>query len=128
MAVGHREVAVQESVLRDTAAQRLRVLGHPVRLHLVELLWRESATVTDLAAHVGLSADAVSKHLRELATIQAVTREQQGNYARYSLTDPDLAKLVALGYRSVVRDARRQQAITRLAPDDRTRSVDAERP
>lgn len=61
--------------------------------------------MTDLACSTGLPAGAVSKHLGELASVQVVRRVQHGNFARYSLTDLDMARLVALAYRSAARDA-----------------------
>jgi DNA-binding transcriptional ArsR family regulator len=93
----------------------LRVLGHPARLQLIELLAREDFTVTQLARHSGLTADSVSKHLRELASVQLVTRRQDGNFARYSLPDRDVAKLVAMAYRTIALEAQRKQTIAELA-------------
>jgi DNA-binding transcriptional ArsR family regulator len=49
-------------------AQELRALAHPVRLRLLtELLARVHGTASELAAVVGLPANSVSFHLRQLA-------------------------------------------------------------
>lgn len=94
-------------LVRAGAAMRLRIVGHPLRLRLIELLaQRRAATVGQLAALAGASATTTSKHLRELARVGLVVRTQDGNFAQYALADPAVGRLVATAYRLVARDAR----------------------
>lgn len=109
---GKPEIAA--ALLRESAARRFRTLGHPVRLRIIELLARGNRTVSELAQLTRLPADTVSKHLRALAGVNVVRRSQQGNFARYALCDPELHRLVALGYRGVMREVQRMQSVAEL--------------
>lgn len=107
---------VPPRLVRDLAAERLRVLAHPVRLQIVERLRGGPVSVGGLAEEMGLSADAVSKHLGALARSRLVTRTQDGNVARYALADEAVVRVAAVIYRDVVRDLR---GLAELASDDR---------
>lgn len=98
----------------EIAARRLRVLGHPVRLQLLEVLANGPRSVTDLARILDVEHQLVSKHLTELLRCDVVVRRQEGNFARYSLPDALTLKAVALVCRSVVDDRTR---LARLAED-----------
>lgn len=91
----------------DQAAARLRVLGHPVRLPLIELVARAPRPVSELARSVGQSPDNTSKHLGELAKVGLVRRLVDGNFAVYRLNDAATLRLVALVCQSVGADAAR---------------------
>jgi DNA-binding transcriptional ArsR family regulator len=103
------------AVLRESAARRFKALSHPVRLRLIELLARGGKSVTELAQITGVRADTVSKHLQALAAVNIVTRSQHGNFARYSMAEPEAQRLVALGYRAVMREAAQLQTLAELA-------------
>lgn len=92
------------------------MLAHPVRLQIVERLRGGPVSVGGLAEEMGLSADAVSKHLGALARSRLVTRTQDGNVARYALADEAVVRVAAVIYRDVVRDLR---GLAELASDDR---------
>jgi len=96
----------------EVAARRMRVLGHPIRLQLFEVLANGPRSVTDLARIVDVEHQLVSKHLSELLRCEVVVRRQEGNYALYSLPDALTLKAVALVCRSVVDDRAR---LARLA-------------
>jgi DNA-binding transcriptional ArsR family regulator len=102
------------ALVRESTARRFRALSHPARLRIIELLARGSKSVSDLAQLTRLPADTVSKHLRVLASVNVVGRSQQGNFARYALRDPELQRLVALGYRGVMREVQRLQSVAEL--------------
>lgn len=86
------------NVVREAAASRVRALGHADRLRIVEVLSRRSATVGEIAAALGVSVSAASRHLRVLHVAQVVDRTQDGNFAVYTLADKDAARLVAVAY------------------------------
>jgi DNA-binding transcriptional ArsR family regulator len=102
-------------VLRESAARRFKALSHPVRLRLIELLARGGKSVSELAQITGVRADTVSKHLQTLAAVNIVRRCQQGNFARYSMGEPEVQRLVALGYRAVMREAAQLHTLAELA-------------
>ncbi len=57
-----------------------KALAHPARRAMLERLGRGEATVGELAAPLGMSAPAVTKHIRVLARARLIT---QGRSARW---------------------------------------------
>jgi ArsR family transcriptional regulator len=72
----------------EDAARYLRVLGHPVRLKMVEALRSRSWCVCELAAHLGLHKSAASKHLSQLRDIGVVGLEKDGTQVNCTLLMP----------------------------------------
>jgi DNA-binding transcriptional ArsR family regulator len=102
----------------EVAARRLRVMGHPVRLRLIEVLANGPQSVTELAAALGIEHQLISKHLNELHRCDVVTRRQDGNFAVYSLPDALTLKAVALVCRSVLEDRTRLARVATEARSD----------
>ena len=82
--------------LVELVAQRFRVLGEPARIKLLDALRTRPASVSELAARVGLSQQNASKHLGVLATAGLVTRTRTGNNAVYAISDPTVFALCEL--------------------------------
>jgi len=104
-------------VVRDTAASRIRALGHVDRLRVVEVLSRGPANVGEIAAMLRLSSTVTSRHLRELHAAQIVDRAQDGNHVVYSLADRDAARLVAAAYSGAATQVRRLIALAGDTPN-----------
>jgi ArsR family transcriptional regulator len=68
-------------------AERLRVLGQPVRLRLIEQLTAGPSTPMELSEVIGTSQQNVSKHLLVLYRAGVVTRRPEGANVYYSLAD-----------------------------------------
>lgn len=113
-ATGDRTSLVPGDVL-DEAARRLRVLGHPLRLRLLDVLAGGPRSVTDLARLLETEHQMVSKHLSELLHVGVVRRQQDGNFALYSLPDALTIKAVALLCRSVAQDRARVAGLATTA-------------
>lgn len=81
------------------AAQVLRHLADPTRLHLLSLLGTEQ-DVTTLAAQVPASRSSVSQHLGRLRLAGLVRARRVGRRMLYRITSDHLAALVSesLGY------------------------------
>lgn len=77
-----------------SASDLLKVLGHPVRLKLLELLLRHPRNVGELAGMVRAQPHVVSQHLKELRRVKAVSAERRGREVRYRATDPLAAQVV----------------------------------
>lgn len=78
-------------------AQVFAAMAEPSRLKLLRALMDGPQTVTALVKAVGLKQGNVSKHLSILASASIVIREQEGNFARYSIADPrvyDLCRIM----------------------------------
>ncbi len=92
---------VPETLL-EAAARRLRVLGDPVRLRLLNLLrTRGELSVQEIVDALGIRQPNVSKHLGQLAREGLVERRREGVHVRYRLADPSLAGLFLLLCRSL---------------------------
>jgi DNA-binding transcriptional ArsR family regulator len=75
--------------LAEIVAQRFRVLGEPMRIRLLDKLrHQDSATVSELQEALGASQQNVSKHLGVLREAGFVKREREGNFVRYSISEP----------------------------------------
>ena len=92
--------------LLSAAAERFRLLGDPVRLHLLNvLLERGEASVQDLAAATGQSHQNTSKHLRKLSDGGLVGSRRDGLLALYRVTDASVPGLCLLVCGAIRADA-----------------------
>ena len=83
--------------LLERAAERFRLLGDPVRLHLLNMLLERGETaVQDLAEATGQSHQNTSKHLRKLAENGLVGSRRDGLLALYRVTDASVPGLCLL--------------------------------
>ncbi len=79
----------------EAIADQLRVIAHPVRLKLLELLReRRDATVGELAHAVGEAPAATSQHLNHLRRAGAVVAVRNGRCVHYRIGDPRIQKLL----------------------------------
>ena len=70
------------------AADTIRVLGHPDRLKIVEVLERTPRTVTDIQEALGLEQAIVSQHLARLRGHGIVAAERDGVHVYYRVIEP----------------------------------------
>ncbi len=78
----------------EEAAECLRILAHPVRLRLVQLLLRERYTVGELAEDSKIPPNVASEHLRLMQRCGFFTSEREGRNVFYVIAEPHLAKLM----------------------------------
>jgi ArsR family transcriptional regulator, arsenate/arsenite/antimonite-responsive transcriptional repressor len=81
----------------DVKADLYRVLAHPMRLRVLELLQVEERGARDLQTLLGLDSGAVSQHLSALRRQGLVDSRREGSGAVYTLADPRVAQLLDLG-------------------------------
>lgn len=79
------------------ATDTFRMLADRTRLHLLWLLSRGPADVTELTTNTGASRTAVSQHLAKLRFVGMVETQKNGRNVVYTLTDGHLARLVREG-------------------------------
>ena len=65
------------------AGECLRILSHPMRLQLVELLLQDRFTVGELAEECDLLPHVASEHLRKLEGCGLLTKERDGRKTYY---------------------------------------------
>lgn len=79
----------------ESVAAALRVLAHPVRLKLVELLLRhEEVSVGQLAEWVGLAPAATSQHLTTMKAFGLVDSKRDGKIVCYRVTSPEACNVI----------------------------------
>ncbi len=77
------------------AAECLKILAHPQRLRIVQLLLRGRYTVGELASDCGIPSAMTSEHLRLMERCRLLKVEKQGRKAYYRIAEPHLAKIMA---------------------------------
>ncbi|HEY6016583.1 MAG TPA: metalloregulator ArsR/SmtB family transcription factor [Gaiellaceae bacterium] len=79
--------------LVELIARRLRVIGDPTRIRLLDHLRDGEATVNTLAERLGAGQQNVSKHLGVLADAGILGRRKDGNHVYYRIVDNDVLGL-----------------------------------
>lgn len=78
----------------ERVAPALRVLAHPVRLKLIELLMLERVAVGELAERAGVAPNVASQHLNALRAHGMVRAERDGKHVYYRVVGPEAVNLV----------------------------------
>jgi ArsR family transcriptional regulator len=77
-------------------AQMFRVLGHPVRIRILELLVEGERTVGDLQAALSLDSSGTSQHLSALRQQGILESRRAGTSVYYRIRDPRVSQLLAI--------------------------------
>jgi ArsR family transcriptional regulator len=77
-------------------AQLFRVLGHPVRIRILELLSDGERTVGDLQTLLALDSSGTSQHLAALRQQGVLEARRAGTSVYYSIRDPRVSQLLAV--------------------------------
>jgi DNA-binding transcriptional ArsR family regulator len=77
-------------------AQLFRVLGHPLRIRILELLRDGEQTVGDLQAELELDSSGTSQHLAALRQQGVLDSRRAGTSVYYRIRDPRISELLAL--------------------------------
>lgn len=76
------------------AAECLRVLAHPHRLRMIQMLLADRFTVTQLAEACDLPTAMASEHLRLMQRCGFLASEKQGRQVFYRVVEPHLKQIV----------------------------------
>jgi DNA-binding transcriptional ArsR family regulator len=77
-------------------AQMFRVLGHPVRIRILELLSEGERSVGELQAELQLDSSGTSQHLTVLRQQGILESRRAGTSVYYRLRDPRVSQLLAV--------------------------------
>ncbi|NUT42748.1 MAG: winged helix-turn-helix transcriptional regulator [Thermoactinospora sp.] len=80
--------------LYEAKAELFRLLGHPVRIRVLELLQDGPKPVRDLLAAIDVEATGLSQHLAVLRRSGVVSAQRDGSTMVYSLAGGDVAELM----------------------------------
>jgi ArsR family transcriptional regulator len=81
--------------LRKQRAETFKALGHPVRLHMIDLLSLREHCVCELVEATGLGWSSISRHLSVLKSASVVEDEKRGTQVFYRLALPCVASFSA---------------------------------
>lgn len=77
------------------AAECLKILAHPHRLRIVEMLLTAQYTVGELAEKCDIPSNIASGHLRLMQRCGFLAPERDGRKVYYTITEPCLGKFFA---------------------------------
>jgi DNA-binding transcriptional ArsR family regulator len=77
-------------------AQLFRVLGHPVRIRILELLSDGERTVGDLQTELSLDSSGTSQHLAALRQRGVLESRRAGTSVYYGIRDPRVSQVLAV--------------------------------
>jgi DNA-binding transcriptional ArsR family regulator len=80
----------------DRVAQQFRLLGESMRLRILQVICRKPLTVNEIVEATGANQSNISKHLSLLASAGIITRQKDGQFVYYCLSDPMTLKLCEL--------------------------------
>ena len=89
----------------ETLARKLKALGHPIRIQLLEMLagHQGQVCVCDLEAALPVKQPTVSHHLKILRDTGLVHSERRGQWAYYFVERPQLEELLAEFRQTLIR-------------------------
>jgi DNA-binding transcriptional ArsR family regulator len=88
-----REAPLDPRVLAE-AAEMVRVLGHPVRLRIVELLEHQERTVTQIQEGLEAPQALVSQQLARMRAAGIVEGRRNGSNVWYRIADPRVVRML----------------------------------
>ena len=76
------------------AAETLRVVSHPARLRIVEILVAGERSVTEIQDTLGITQSQTSQHLSNMRVRGVLKCRKDGNMVYYSIANPDVVKVI----------------------------------
>jgi len=99
--------------VREVKANLFRVLGHPARVRILELLREGERSVGALQAELGLDSGGTSQHLAALRRIGLVESRREGTSVYYRVDDPRVFDLLEVARGIITRQLAEQQSLLR---------------
>ncbi len=97
--------------VHEVKASLFRVLGHPARVRILELLRDGERSVGALQAELELDSSGTSQHLAALRRIGLVESRREGTSVYYRVDDQRVFDLLAAGRDIIGRRIAEQQAL-----------------
>jgi DNA-binding transcriptional ArsR family regulator len=99
--------------VHEVKANLFRVLGHPARVRILELLRDGELSVGALQAELGLDSGGTSQHLAALRRIGLVVSRREATSVFYRVADEAVFRLLEAGRAVVAHQLAGQQSILR---------------
>jgi DNA-binding transcriptional ArsR family regulator len=101
----------QAGPVHEVKANLFRVLGHPARVRILELLRDGERSVGSLQAELELDSGGTSQHLAALRRIGLVTPRREGTSVYYRVEDESVFELLAAGRAIISRRLATEQSL-----------------
>lgn len=95
----------------EVKANLFRVLGHPARVRILELLREGERSVGALQTELDLDSGGTSQHLAALKRIGLVNSRREGTSVFYSVEDERVFDLLAAGREIITRRLAGEQSL-----------------
>ncbi len=95
----------------EIKANLFRVLGHPARVRILELLREGELSVGTLQLELGLDSGSTSQHLAALRRIGMVESRKEGTVVFYCVANPRVFDLLLAGKEIVASNLAGQQTL-----------------
>ncbi len=99
--------------IHEIKASFFRVLGHPARVRILELLRDGERSVGSLQAELGLDSSSTSQHLSALRRIGLLETRREGTNVYYRVEDDQVFDLLAVAREILTRRLASQQSLLR---------------
>jgi DNA-binding transcriptional ArsR family regulator len=99
--------------VHEIKANLFRVLGHPARVRILELLRDGERSVGSLQAELGLDSGGTSQHLAALRRIGVVASRREGTSVFYRVDDTHVFDLLEAGRSIITRRLADEQSLLR---------------
>lgn len=97
--------------LWELEAEVFRLLGHPMRMRLVQLLGNGERTVSDLQAAIGSETSGTSQQLSLLRKSGVLSSRRDGTNVYYRVRDPRTLELLDLSRQILTSQLEEQQEL-----------------
>src|SRR4051812_25620616 len=97
----------------EIKANLFRVLGHPARVRILELLRDGERSVGALQAELGIDSGGTSQHLAALRRIGLVVSRKEGTSVYYRAADRRVFNLLAAARSLIVKRLSEEQSLLR---------------
>ena len=99
--------------VHEAKAALFRVLGHPARVRILELLRDGERSVGSLQASLDLDSGGTSQHLASLRRVGVVESRREGTTVYYRVDDERVFDLLAAGRDIISRQLTAHQSVLR---------------
>ncbi|WP_108869805.1 ArsR/SmtB family transcription factor [Aquimarina aquimarini] len=78
----------------DKSAEILKVIAHPIRLAIIELLYKKGeSSVTDIYQGLDIEQSVASYHLKNLRMVNVVLSKREGTKIYYSIENENVIQI-----------------------------------
>lgn len=103
--------AVQRRAVYQMKAEFFRILGHPVRVRILELLRDGERTVGDLQNELQMDSSGTSQHLGVLRRHGILDSRREGTSVYYTVRDPRIFQLLEVSRQILTSSLTESQAV-----------------